>query len=60
MSLFEACSDEQFLSLRNDVFLCDMGLHSRAHGYQVRNSQVADEEIAPWRRRFLAYEASLS
>ena len=58
MSLFETCSDEQFLSLRNDVFLCDMGLHSRANGHQVRNSQVADEEIAPWRRRFLACEAS--
>ena len=42
----------------NDVFLGDMGVHSRADGSRDRISQVADDEIVSWReRRFHAYEA---
>ena len=41
----------------SDVFLGDMGVHSRADGSRVRFSQVADEESVSWReRRFHAYE----
>ena len=41
----------------SDVFLDDMGVHSRADGSRVRISQVADDEIVSLReRRFHAYE----
>ena len=42
----------------NDVFLGDMGVHSRTGGSRVRVSQAEDEEIVSWReRQFHAYEA---
>ena len=46
-----ACLGEQFWSLRNDVFLDDMGAHSRGGASRARISQVADDEIVSWRER---------
>ena len=44
-------------AIENDVFLVDMGVHSRTDGSRVRISQVADDEIVSWHwRRFHAYE----
>ena len=34
-----------FFFAEGDVFLGDMGVHSRADGYRVRISQVADDEV---------------
>ena len=45
VNLFVTCLDEQCFVTDNDVFLGDMGVHSRADGSRVRISLVADEEI---------------
>ena len=50
-NLFVASKDEQFVFLRNVVFLSDMGVHSLGYKSRNRIAKAADDETVSRRER---------